>query len=128
MVTARSAIPTDYETPNCFMTVGHDERFPVQAIRESDYERLIFWGSELEDPANDNLDIDVRTLDGRFSASVFVLRNVVSLLDKHRAMGETPTAYFGCPEAVVVNESLTEELLRTLMTDAKGARISSPKT
>ncbi len=56
VTTAKSAIPADYETPNCFMTAGHDERFPVQTIRESDYELLIFWGSELEDPANDNLD------------------------------------------------------------------------
>jgi hypothetical protein len=95
-----------------------DERFPVQRIREADYELLIFWGSELEDPGDDNLDIEVRTLDGRFSASVFTLRNVVSLLDKYRANGEEPSSYFRCPDAVIVDEPITEMLLRTLVADA----------
>lgn len=58
-------------------------------------------------------------MDGRFSASVFTLRNVVSLLDKYRAMGEPTTVYFPCPDAVVVDEPLTEELLRKLVADAK---------
>lgn len=66
-----------------------DDRYPVQRIREARYELVIIWGSPLEDAEDDNVDIEVRTLDGRFSASVFTLRNVVSLLDKARANGRS---------------------------------------
>lgn len=96
-----------------------DDRYPVQRIREADYELLIYWGTGLEHPDDDNLDIEVRTLDGRFSATVFTLRNIVTLLDKYRATGEAPTAYFRCYDGVIVDEPITEGLLRKLVADAK---------
>ena len=95
-----------------------DERYPIQRIRERRYELVIIWGSPLENPDDDNIDIEVITLDGRFSASVFTLRNVVSLLDKWRATGEEPNSYFRCSDAVIVDEPITEALLRTVVADA----------
>ena len=97
---------------------GDDERHPIQRIREPRYELLIIWGSGLEAPDDDNIDIEVLTLDGRFSATVFTLRNVVSLLDKWRATGEEPSSYFRCSDAVIVDEPITEDLLRRLVADA----------
>ena len=95
-----------------------DERYPIQTIRESRYELVIIWGTPLEEPDDDNIDIEVRTLDGRFSATVFTLRNVVSLLDKWRATGEEPNSYFRCSDAVIVDEPITEALLRRVVADA----------
>ena len=95
-----------------------DERYPIQRIREPRYELVIIWGSPLENPDDDNIDIEVITLDGRFSASVFTLRNIVTLLDKKRATGEEPTSYFRCPDTIIVDEPITEALLRRVVADA----------
>lgn len=101
------------------MAADQHERFPVQRTWKADHELLILQALRLRILGNDNLDIEVRTLDGRFSASVFTVRNVVSLLDKNRAIGEPPIAYFRCPDAVVVDEPLTEELIRKLVAAKK---------
>ena len=98
--------------------MGSDEPYPIQTIRERDYELLIFWSAEPEDPTDDNVDIEIRLGDARYCASVFTLRNVASLLRKWRATGEEPSSYFRVADAVVIDLPLTEAVVRTIVADA----------
>jgi hypothetical protein len=95
-----------------------DERLPIQTIREPGYELLIFWLETPGDPSDVNVDIEVHTPQGRFGATLFTLRNVVRLLDRWRATGEHPNAYFRAPDAVIVDEPITEALIRAVVAEA----------
>src|SRR4051794_31851664 len=95
-----------------------DERLPIQTIREPGYELLIFWIEEPPDPGDLNIDLEVRTADARHSATLFTLRNVVNLIDKWRATGERPNAYFPEPDAVIGAEPITEAVIRRVVAEA----------
>ena len=95
--------------------------FPCQTIRERDYELIIYWGAQPEDPENMNVDIEVSRGDRRYSATVFTLRNVATLLRRWRATGEEPNAYFRVSDAVLVDAPITERLLRRIVEDSIAA-------
>lgn len=95
--------------------------FPCQTIRERDYELVIYWGAQPEDPEDMNVDIEVRRGERRYSATVFTLRNVASLLRRWPATGEEPNAYFRVPDAVLVDGPITPGLLRRVVEDSIAA-------
>ncbi len=95
-----------------------DERYPIQTIREPGYELLIIWGSGVYDPADVNFDLEIRTSDARYSATVFTLRNIGTLLRRWRVSGEEPNSYFRCYDAIVVDAPITEATIRRAVADA----------
>jgi hypothetical protein len=94
----------------------------IHTVRCAGYELVMFWHhGSIDDPHDRrdmNIDIEIRTGAGRFSATVFTLDNVATLLQRWRASGERPNAYFRVPDAVIVDGPITTELLRALADEA----------
>jgi hypothetical protein len=90
----------------------------MQTIREPDHELVIHWLHEPEDGRDENVDIEIRAAGKRYSATVHTVRNIVSLLGRWRETGERPSSYFRVPDAVVVDEPISEALIRRIVADA----------
>jgi|tagenome__1003787_1003787.scaffolds.fasta_scaffold20970175_5 hypothetical protein len=94
----------------------------IRTLRGAGYELVVYWhyGSMEgpEDRRDMNIDIEIRTPQGRFSATVFTLQNVATLLARWRTTGERPNTYFQVADAVIVDRPITEELLRTVAEEA----------
>jgi hypothetical protein len=94
----------------------------IRTLRGAGYELVMYWhyGSieGPEDPCDMNIDIEIRTPQGRFSATVFTLQNIATLLARWRTTGERPNTYFQVADAVIVDGPITEERLRALAQEA----------
>jgi hypothetical protein len=76
---------------------------------------LVFSAKPLEDVTDDNVDIEVRLLDGtRWSATVFTVDNLRSLMAKWRSTGECSGRYVSAADMIVV-ERLSDSGLRELV-------------
>jgi hypothetical protein len=76
---------------------------------------LVFTAEPLEDVADDNVDIEVRLPDGsRWSATVFTVDNLRSLMAKWRSTGECSGRYVSAPDMIVVDR-LSDAALRDLV-------------
>jgi len=78
---------------------------------------LVFTAEPLEGVADDNVDIEVRLPDGsRWSATVFTVDNLRSLMAKWRSTGERSGRFVSAPDMIVVDH-LSDAGLRDLVDD-----------
>lgn len=76
---------------------------------------LVFTVAPLEQVTDDNVDIEVRLPDGtRWSATIFTVDNLRSLMAKWRSTGENRGLYVWAPDMIVV-ERLSDPGLRELV-------------
>jgi hypothetical protein len=73
-------------------------------------------GAQVWDPKRDNIDIEVRFLDGRrFGATFFTLKNLASLFEKNRSTGECAGGtYLWAANMIIVEELSMETITRTV--------------
>jgi hypothetical protein len=76
---------------------------------------VVFTAEPLEDVTDDNVDIEVRLPDGsRWSATVFTVNNLRSLMAKWRSTGEHSGRFVSAPDMIVVDR-LSDADLRDLV-------------
>src|SRR5688572_3559438 len=84
---------------------------------------ITVFSQPLDDMADTNVDIEVRLADGsRWSATVFTVDNLRSLMGKWRSTGEYSGRYVWAPDMIVVDrlwelvdELVAEGLLRQVL-------------
>jgi hypothetical protein len=90
----------------------------MHVIREPDYEIVIFWPHEPVDGVDLNVDVEIHVAGERYGATVFTVANIASLLKKWRETGESPSSYLRVSDAVVVDQPLSEAVIRRVVTEA----------
>lgn len=70
------------------------------------------------DPEDDNEDVIVTLADGRrYSATVFTVKNVITLMERRKQSGEQAHGpYFHCPDGFIV-ERLTRDVITRAVAD-----------
>lgn len=84
-------------------------------MRSSDF-RVRVVGTQIWNPADDNLDVEVTFVDGsRFGATFFTLRNVERLFERNRVTGECGGGrYLWASNMILVQELTTEVIGKTV--------------
>lgn len=81
----------------------------MASLEERAYPIHIHHGLKGVDPANDNVDLEVRFDDGsRYAATFFTLDNLRSLLEKNKRTGECGSGLYFWASDMVILEKLTE--------------------
>ena len=81
---------------------NHSWRFPCSYEGYHDFEKI--------DPLDTNADVIVDLPDGRsFAVTFFTVRNLQTLMSKHRETGEAPYGLYMYASDMVVVETLTRE-------------------
>jgi hypothetical protein len=75
---------------------------------------IVFCADDLEAPVLDlNVDVEVRTKDGRWSATFFTLANIEALMRSHAATGECAGGLYEWAANMTVVRELSYEVIRT---------------
>jgi hypothetical protein len=69
----------------------------------------------IDNPDNDNEDIIISYKGQRYSATVFTLENIKSIIDRHAVSGECANGlYFYCPDLIIVKNLKRATILDTI--------------
>lgn len=81
-----------------------NEKTIMKYVEQNGYRVIII--DEIENPENDNIDVEVRFPDQRrYSASVFTLKNIQSLMTNYQETGECNDGqYFWCSDLFIVRD------------------------
>jgi hypothetical protein len=80
--------------------------------------RVRVVGTQVWDPAGDNVDVEVTLADGsRFGATFFTVKNVERLFQKNRATGECAGGIYLWAANMILVQQLTREVIQKAVED-----------
>jgi len=90
----------------------------MYTVKTPEFELIIFEGSHSLDLLNDNVDVEVKLLDGsRYAATFFTLENIQQILHRYKKTGECRGGLYLWASDMIVTEKLSRDIILESVVD-----------